>query len=156
MGIGALRESVLNEQTKALMSELGVDTEHALIDALIRYKTLWEWLPSEVKETMAKVGEMYRCVTRNYKPYFGVFSQPKFALTHITLDVDMPEYDPIIQGYHDEQKTIILPISNVVQQEFIDRREIREHVEGTTEARSDASPEVIGDLMKEVNIGENS
>lgn len=83
------------------------------------WRTLWGWIPDEVKYYVLRVGSTIRVVKRDYKGSLGELGKVDFKLDEIELVVYEKSYNPMDGKYYYEKKVCKIPAGTIMMQEFI-------------------------------------
>lgn len=84
------------------------------------WRTLYEQLPQEVAEWMARLFEVIRFQGRDYKAHTGLLLGVRFDVSEFTVGVEEVSYDSLTGGRVLERKTLTMPQKAVMFHESIE------------------------------------
>ena len=83
------------------------------------WRNLWSWLPDNVKYMLLSTGKLCRVVRRDYHGFKGFLGQCYWELKEIEIEVKEKIYSYEEGKYYLEEKVVKIPVTNVVNIEFI-------------------------------------
>lgn len=123
-------------------------------EELLTLREAWEWVPSEVKFWVVRVGQDSRLVLRNYKGYRGQLRGAEFKLEYIESLVMTTGYDHEQGKEVTETKTIKVPWSQVAHIEFL--HEIQDVSTQVSEDLASVSDNFIKSMIGGTENGEDT
>ncbi len=99
-------------------------TKEELIEELDTYRNLWTWVEEDLKWWLCHIRYHCRLVRRDYKGLEGVLGQCHFELKAIDIDVRSEDYDYFKNEVKIEQKTITIPVNQLIDWEMIHEQEV--------------------------------
>lgn len=93
-----------------------------LIEEVKMWRVVASWLTDDVKYYLGHIGEMVRVVRRDYHGFVGDFLVPRFTLKDVEIGVKEKVFDQNEGDYFWESKIVSLPLSSVIDIEFIAER----------------------------------
>lgn len=85
------------------------------------WRRVWEWLPENVRFNTSKIGEVVRFVPRMGNAAFGQFLGATYELKEVEVGVEEASHDFIRGMKIVETKTVRMPLSNILQWQYIHR-----------------------------------
>ena len=87
------------------------------------FRNLWTWLDDETRAWLCHIRYPVRFVRRDYKGIKGLMGRPHLQMTGIEIDVVEEQFDYTKGMIRIEQKTVVIPLNQIVSYEFIHQEE---------------------------------
>jgi len=94
------------------------------------WRNIWNWVPSEVRYYVARVGQQVGITQRNYRRYLGILLDTHWDLLEIELGVFDKTYDAVEGVNYFEKKIVKLKAGSVMDFQLIKERKPEELVTG--------------------------
>ena len=102
-----------------------------LEDELQRWRNMWTWIPSDVQWWITHTRQLCRFVRRDFQRHEGLLGVCRWELKTIDVDVVSRDYDYATGKATYEEKTVTVPINQLVDFSLIwNKEERRETIDG--------------------------
>lgn len=120
---------------KGPMPELSKMKVKDLREECKMWRNVWQWVPSEVKYYVARVGQQVGITMRNYKRYLGVLLDTHWDLLELELGVYDKQYDPVDGKSYFERKIIKTRVGGVIDIQWLKERTSEDDILAEAEKR---------------------
>ena len=93
------------------------------------WRSLWSWIPDEVKYLVYRVGSLVRLIRRDYKGSLGELGEVKFEVSEYELSVFEKRFNETDGKYYYEKKVVKIPSSAVMMLEFVSEMQLADEVD---------------------------
>ena len=93
------------------------------------WRSLWSWIPDEVKYFVYRVGSQIRILKRDYKGTMGELGEVKFEATQYELSVFEKRFNETDGKWYYEKKVVKIPSSATMMIEFIEDMKLASDVD---------------------------
>lgn len=93
------------------------------------WRSLWSWIPDNVKYLIYRIGSEVRLVRRDYKGAIGTLGEVKFEPEQYEVTVFEKRYNEMDGKFWYEKKTVLIPVGSTLMLEFIHERQLADEVD---------------------------
>ena len=90
-----------------------------LEDELTSFRNLWTWIDESAKAWLCHIRYHTKLVRRDYSVLKGFLGAPHFKVESVDIDVESEDFDYLNNLKTWEYKTVTIPISQLIDFEFI-------------------------------------
>lgn len=89
----------------------------------LMWRNVWQWVPTDVKYYVARVGQLVAITQRNYQRSMGILLDTHWTLDELEMGVYEKAYDQNTGEYFWERKIIKTRLSGIIDFQIIKERE---------------------------------